>query len=144
MYHAQCVERQIGILLAMTFNPDFLRTSAEERDRFLDREFAKTLGRLVATLRQRINVPDGLDGRLRRAVELRNWLAHEYFWQRPGSILTWDGRERMIAEIQEAADFLNAVDEELTNITDNWLARVGVPRDVIEAERDKYLSGSDA
>jgi hypothetical protein len=144
MFHAQCLERQVGILLATTFNPDFFRTSPEERDRFFACEFAKTLGRLVVTLHQRINVPHGLDGRLRRAVELRNWLAHEYFWQRPGSILTWDGRERMIAELQGAADFLNAVDEELTSITDNWLNHVGVPRDIIEAERSKYLSGSDA
>ncbi len=143
MYFGQCVERQIGILLATTLNPDFLRTSPGERHQFFDREFAKTLGRLVDALRQRINVPHGLDRRLRRAVELRNWLAHEYFWQRPGSILTWDGRERMIAELQEAADFLKAVDEELTSITENWLDRVGVSRDVIEAERSKYLSGSD-
>lgn len=143
MYQAQCVERQIGILLATTFNPDFLRTSPGERDRFFEREFAMTLGRLVTSLRRCIDVPHGLDQRLRRAVELRNWLAHEYFWQRPGSILTWDGRERMIAELQEAADFLDAIDEELTSIADNWLHRVGVPRDVIEAEMDRYLSDSD-
>jgi hypothetical protein len=143
MYHAQCVERQIGILLAMTFYPNFLRTSPEERDRFFDREFSKTLGSLVATLRQRINVPDDFDRRLRRAVKLRNWLAHEYFWQRPGSILTWDGRERMIAELRETADFLNAMDQELTRISDNWLNRVGLPRNVIEAELEKYRSGRD-
>jgi hypothetical protein len=49
----------------------------------------------------------------------------------------------MIAELQEAADFLNAVDEEFTRIMDDWLARVGISRAVIEAERDKDLSGSD-
>ncbi len=41
IYQAQCVERQVVILVATTFNPDFLRTSPEERDRFFACEFAK-------------------------------------------------------------------------------------------------------
>jgi hypothetical protein len=56
MYHAQCVERQIGILLATTLNPDFLRSSQEERDRFFDVEFAKTLGRLVGVLGEKLTL----------------------------------------------------------------------------------------
>jgi hypothetical protein len=77
MFHAQCLEREVGILLAATFNPDFFRIASKERDPFFACEFEKSFGRLVNPLHQRMNVPHGLDGRVRRrAVELRNWLAH--------------------------------------------------------------------
>ena len=33
MYQAQCVERQIAILLAACFNPNFAKSNPTERDR---------------------------------------------------------------------------------------------------------------
>ncbi len=143
VFHAQCVEREIGVLLATTLNPEFLRTSPEDRDRFFDSEFAKTLGRLVAGMREKTALAPEIESRLSRAVELRNWLAHRYFWERAGSILTWDGRERMVAELQETADFLGAVDAELTAVSGRWLELLGVSREVFESEVEKYKRGED-
>lgn len=40
MFQAQCVERQIGILLATTLNRDCLRLPPEERERLFEMEFA--------------------------------------------------------------------------------------------------------
>lgn len=102
------------------------------------------MGQLLSTLRSRTPVDPLLDSRLRRALKLRNWLAHDYFWERAGSILTRDGRERMITELQEVADFLNALDRELTAVSDRWLERAGISRDVIQAELEKYQRGEDA
>src|SRR2546426_9636455 len=70
-YHAQCVERQIGILIATTLNPDFLRGSPEERDRFFDVEFAKTLGGLVRIIGEKLTLSPQLASRLQRGVRLR-------------------------------------------------------------------------
>jgi hypothetical protein len=143
-YQAQCVERQIGILLASTHNPVFLRTSPDDRDRFYSTEFAKTLGRLVSTLAERAVLAPAFEARLRRAVELRNWLAHHYFWERAGDLLSWEGRERMIAELQEAVDFLGTLDEELTAISMEWLKSQGVTIEAILAEMAKYGSDQNA
>jgi hypothetical protein len=144
MFQAQCVERQVGILLATALNPQFLQTSPEDRERFFDTEFAKTLGNLVRALREQTTLAPEFESRLRRAVELRNWLSHHYFWKRAGSILTWDGREQMISELQETADFLGSMDMELTAISEKWLDRVGVSREAIEAEMAKYNRGQNA
>lgn len=143
MYYAQCVEQQLAILLATTLNPDFLNASPEERDRFFDEELRKTLGRLVEALRQRISVSADTEKRLNRALQRRNWLAHNYFRERALDILTWEGRQRMIVELQETADDLRILDEELTRITESWLERLGIDRRSIRAELDKSMSLSD-
>lgn len=41
MFFAQCVEKQIAILLASTFKPDFLASSPDERDAYFDVEFRR-------------------------------------------------------------------------------------------------------
>jgi hypothetical protein len=143
-YRAQCVERQIGILLATTHNPEFLRTPPEDRDRFYSTEFTKTLGRLVSALGERTVLVPELEARLRRAVELRNWLAHHYFWERAADLLSWEGRERMIAELQEAMDFLGTLDGELTTISIEWLKSQGVTIEAVLAEMAKYGSDQNA
>jgi hypothetical protein len=144
MYRAQCVEKQLSILLATTLQPAFLRLTPEERDVYFDIEFRKTLGQLVKSLHAGIPVPQALEGRLSRALTLRNWLAHEYFWQRSAQALSSRGRDQMIVELREAAEFLFSVDTELTGISEAWLAQNGVPRGVIEAEMEAFLRESGA
>ena len=144
MYQAQCVEKQLSILLATTFNHGFLNLPQEHRDSCFDSELSKTLGRLISTLREKMEVPPGIDGRLHRALHLRNWLAHNYFWERAGDIMNRNGRDHMIRELQETADFLSEVDHELTSISKCWLEKCGASWEMIEAETNKYRSAGDA
>jgi len=132
-YQAQCVERALAILLASTHNPVFLQSSAGEQDRFFDTEFAKTMGVLVRTIGERVSLAPDLESRLGRAVDLRNWLMHRYFWERAWEITDNDGRERMIAELEEAANLLGALDDELSEISAKWLDEIGVSRGTVEA-----------
>lgn len=142
MYRAQCVEKQLGILLASTLKPDFLRVTPEERDIYFDVEFGKTLGQLIKSLQTAVPVPQALERRLSRALVLRNWLSHEYFWQRSIQGLSSQGRVRMIDELKESGEFLFSVDEELTAISMAWLADQGVPQEVIDAEMEALRSES--
>ena len=45
VYYAQCLEKQIGIMLASMFNEQFLETPIEKRDIFYDKELKKTWGK---------------------------------------------------------------------------------------------------
>jgi len=114
VFQTQAVERQVGILLATMGSPGFLNSTPEDRGLFFETSFKKTLGRLVKDLGKAVDLPPHLETDLDRALELRNWLAHGYFWERAEEILHWDGCESMISELQEAADFLEALDAELT------------------------------
>jgi hypothetical protein len=144
MYFAQCVEKQLAILTATTLKEDYLRVTPEDRERYFETEFQRTLGMLVAKIRAVTPVPLAIEGRLVRAVRLRNWLAHEYFWDRAWQILTVQGRAEMIVELDAAAEFLESLDGELTGVSDSWLARVGVSREVVEAEMLTHLAKTEA
>lgn len=143
-YYAQCVEKQLGVLLASTFNPKFLKASPQERDEFFSQESKKTLGQILKTIRGRIEVSSTLDSRLSKALELRNWLAHEYFLKRDLQILSWEEREKMISELQDAADLLKEIDKELTGISIRWLETGGITKEQIDREFEAYKEGNRA
>ena len=132
MYFAQCLEVQIGLLLASMYNQEFLRVPPEDRDAFFDRESQKTLGRMKRDLGN--NLSPTLENRLHEAVELRNWLAHRYFSERGINILTLEGREKMIFELQEKADFFKELDAEFNAIIEKWLFIQGISKEELESE----------
>ena len=121
-----------------------MSSTPDERDAFFESEFAKTLGGMVTELRKRATIAPEFESRLQRGVELRNWLTHRYFWERAGSILTWEGREQMILELREAADYLGVLDAELTAVGEGWFVKAGGSMKTVEAEMAKYRSGQNA
>lgn len=144
MYFAQCLERQIGFLLATMYNQEFLQVPPEERDAFFDREAAKTLGRMKRDLGKKTYLSTTLESRLHEAVKLRNWLAHRYFGERDLNITTPEGREQMIFELQEKADFLKELDREFTQLLLQWFYSKGGSKEEFKLELAKYLRGNNA
>ena len=144
MYYAQCLEQQLGLMLASMCNHKFLHVSHEARDALFDQELLKTLGRMTQDLKNAMQISPTLEDRLTRAVNVRNWLAHKYFSERSREILSARGREVMISELQEQADFLQALDTEFTEMMEKWLNRMGVSNENIRAEMERFLDASDA
>ena len=123
-------------MLASMCNHGFLSTPQDARDALFDRELSKTLGRMAQGLEEAL--PPTLEDRLTRAVEIRNWLAHRYFRERASEILSVRGREVMISELQERADFLQVLDGEFTGLMEKWLSRMGVSSEDIRAEMQRF------
>ena len=144
MYHSQCVEKSTAILVGTLANPDFLNALPEQNRQSLEGDLLKTLGRLIRVLSSRVQLPADLEVRLREALRVRNWLAHRYFWDRAGSVLTHEGRQRMVAELKEASDLLNRLDDELMLIATAWRRSVGISDEVVEPELQKYLRCEDS
>ena len=139
MYYAQCLEQQLGLMLASMYNRRFLEVSPEARDALYDRELSKTLGRMAENLKNTIGIPPTLKDRLNEAVRIRNGLAHGYFYKRSGEILSLRGREKMISELQGRADFLQALDKEFTEIMEKWMSHLGVLKEDVRKEMRKFL-----
>jgi hypothetical protein len=114
MHAAQGVEREAAILLAIVFNPRFGASTPDERRLVFSTTAAATLGQLVSKLNTLGQVPSDLGQRLSESVRTRNWLAHDYFWDRAGHFLTPEGRHVMITELQRHRVQLQALDEALT------------------------------
>ena len=68
IYRAQCLERQLSIILATKYGPGLTQISGEELDENLEGLFARTLGRLV----QKIKTCE---------IQPRSTAHHGYFWE---------------------------------------------------------------
>ena len=67
MYHAQCVEKSLAILVSMVFNKEFLPSDPKRREEIQEELFARTIGRLVTRMKKQISVPPHLDQTLEDA-----------------------------------------------------------------------------
>lgn len=113
MYWAQSVEYGITVLATATSRRDALITSQDELALDFADMFSKTMGQARnELLRRRPDLVDFAD-KLRRAVKLRNFLAHRYFRERTAAFMTREGQEAMIRELQEFLEHVNAEFEAL-------------------------------
>ena len=121
-------------------NRQFFEVIPEARDAFFDRELSKTLGQMVKALKKNtIEIPSTLEERLTEALKIRNGLAHGYFYKRSAAILSLQGRENMISELQERVDFFQALDNDFTEIMVEWMNCLGVSKEDIDKEMRKFL-----
>lgn len=140
MYHAQCVEKSLAILVSSVFNKEFLPSDANRRGEIQDEIFAKTIGRLLTRMRKQIAIPANLDRTLNDALQKRNWLAHEYFWERAGEVMTTRGRDKMLDELTILSEFFSKVDAHLTSIYEKWSKKIGISQKVIDGALKKLTS----
>ena len=139
MYCVQCVERSLAILISSVFNKDFISSSPNIRDGFYNQAFSKTLGRLMKELEMKITIPPNLKQNLIYTLNKRNWLAHNYFYERAGEILTSKGREKMINELTELMEGFKRVDNHLEFIIDKWVTKIGISNEVIEEKMKRLI-----
>ena len=133
-YQAQCVERQLAILLATRYGPDIQRNLREQQDELLETLFQQTLGGLIVTLRESVHVPKSVEARLRDAQAKRNWLVHNYYWERVGHLLSDSGRRSMAQELHTMAEEFKELHQHLIRIARNWAEEHGITDEDLYAE----------
>ena len=141
MLQAQALERQLAIILVTKYGPGPNSITGTERDKILEGLFSKTLGTLVNKVGTAPQLSDEDKEKLSQALAKRNWLAHEYFWDRAKEILSESGRASMIEELKEAAEYFQTVDELFTSRSVEWFEEAGITKREIDqaieqAERD--------
>jgi len=130
MYHAQCVEKSLAILTSCVFHREFLRSSIEVREEIQSQSFTKTLGLLIHKLGAQIIIPPNLNNNLLDALRKRNWLAHDYFYDRAHDLLSPYGNEKMIEELTNLYKFFSDIDRHLMSIADSWSKKMGITEDI--------------
>jgi hypothetical protein len=143
MYLAQCVEREISILLATEYGPGPSKITRTQFDHLLESHFEKTLGGLIRQLKKSISIPSDFENTLHTALEKRNWLAHRYFWARAGHFMSERGRDKMLLELQEAIDYFEILNAKLTDITDSWARRCGVSSEDLEKVLKRIIANAE-
>ena len=79
VYQAQCVERELAILLTTVYGPGIRGMARTDYDAALEDKFKKTLGGLISALRKAAVVSADFEQKLLDALAKRNWLVHPYF-----------------------------------------------------------------
>lgn len=142
IYQAQCLERQLAILLSTEYGLGPKKMTRDQYDELLQSFFVKTLGSLIKHLRQSVDISDDLDSILIEALKKRNWLAHHYFWEKAGQFMTEKGRIQMIRELQSIADFFNRIDQQLSEITHKWAERHGITEEFLERQLGELVKNA--
>lgn len=142
-YYAQCVERQLSILLATKYGPGITDLTSEQYDKLLDKLFDKTFGGLVKHLRETVGIPEEFEVTLAEAVDKRNWLAHHYFWERAGHFVTEEGRLFMVTELEKATDFFIAFEKQLDSIIKQYANQHGITERIVASEEQQLRVEAD-
>ena len=141
MYQAQCLERQLAIILATKYGPGPFNVSRTEFDNIFENLFSKSFGQLVSNITKLSALSQDEEEQLKKALERRNWLAHRYFWERAVDLLSDSGRASMIDELQETADLFDRLDEFFTSKTVDWAKSVGISQDMLNEQLVRLMKG---
>jgi hypothetical protein len=139
VFFIQAFERQLGITLASVCLSDPDAVTREQYDALLSRNFKKTLGQLFHKMKVTLTIPNEIKQEIEAALQLRNFLIHNYFWERMIQFNTSAGRQMMLEELYQACLVFQKVDSKVTAITMEWAAKRGVTEQDYAEELGKLL-----
>lgn len=137
IYAAQCLEHGlVNALIYLKLIPSKTLEVpkidwAHMVDDFAAENFEHTLGRMIKDLQSVAEIPLDLSERLSEALRIRNWLAHDYFRERAREFLSFEGRDKMISELEVAIRVINQADESLTKTLEPVLKKYGITEESI-------------
>jgi hypothetical protein len=114
MFLIQVLEHQLVNLIVASNLP---RRDQIPRDELLEiraNAFRQTMGTQLKGLAARVEIPPYLKEKLNRIVAKRNHLAHSFFREHHGDMLSSSGSEALIRDLFDLQRFVVAVDDELT------------------------------
>jgi hypothetical protein len=139
VYMAQCLERSLASALVLVHGPGPKAITRQELDALLDQAHRQTMGTLLKQLQGKSSI-DGLEQQLQEGLAKRNWLIHSFFWDRAGHFMSNSGRELMLTELSEIRALLEAVDERLDAVCEDWALAHGVTRESLEEHVKKLVA----
>jgi hypothetical protein len=126
VYLAQCFERQLAITLSTVGGSNPHTTLRSQYDDLLSKNFRKTMGQLLQKLKEGVLIPDDLKADIEEALKRRNFLMHNYFWERAVQFASSKGRQAMIHELKDACMLFQKVDSFFEVTTKEWGKKYGI------------------
>jgi len=143
VYLIQCFERQLAITLATVCLSDPDAVTRGQYDALLGKNFKKTLGQLFHKMKEDIHIAIEVKEEIEAALQLRNFLIHNYFWRRAIPFKSSPGRQTLIQELADACTVFQEVDSELEMITKEWSKKRSVREQEYAEELEKLLKLDD-
>ena len=118
-YKAQVLEQGIVNLAVALQAKGICPLTVGDVLQIYERYDKKTLGSVLKAARSLTAIPESMDSDLKKALQIRNHLAHRFFVDHSEHMLTAKGCGAMLDELREMLEFLATVDEEFDKI---WMA----------------------
>jgi hypothetical protein len=113
-YEAQCLEKQMVMVLSYMCSPSPEYKSTLRINELVETNLDQTFGSLAKEIIKNIPLPIDVVNDLERAVRGRNWLSHNYWWDRASEFTRFQDRQMMIVELKELTDLFVTIDRYLT------------------------------
>ena len=139
MYFAQCLETELVNLLFSLKLKDKDKITRFEIDLFREDNYEKTLGSLIKSLKQTMEVSENLEMDLKELLEIRNYLAHRYFRVEIIDIMTKDGRQHMLSELDSFISKLENGDKKIGSILSVICEQYGITDAMISKMEEELL-----
>ena len=127
MRHAQYLEKQIQITVGIVLNPHFPLQSPAERRAHMESFDKKTLGALFKELEKRIAVPKSIKTKSKELLNLRNDLAHSFFFKFHDYLKDDEGRKKLIVYLDSLTANFIALDDYYCRVAEIWSGFHGPP-----------------
>lgn len=136
-FYAQVLEQGLINLATILHTRGLTRVTREAIEKAFDRFGFFTLGSLIEDVRKKIEVPLTFESDLKLALKNRNYLTHRFFSFHDIDFTCHSGRKIMIEELREITKCFQLVDDAVEAINLPLWKKIGVTREMIEAELEK-------
>lgn len=138
-YRGQCLEKGL-VSFSMAYRLlDEKALTQEEWLSIHDGLNSKTFGQLLRSIKTRVDIPDVILKYLDESLEKRNWLAHDFFYDRASHFSDAAGMKLMISELQELIYLFQVTDRLIDTIYMDIWASFGVTEEWIQKEMETQL-----
>jgi hypothetical protein len=111
-FFSECLSRELANLCVITSIPDHRDALSPRYEEEFRRAFSLTLGQLIDRAAPYIDEQHSDD--LARALQLRNHLAHHFWYERAHLMFSESGLNSLGEELQEMGTFFHSLDREIT------------------------------
>jgi len=131
MYSAQCIETSLVNLLVSLKLKDKEKITRYDIDLFTEKNYEKTLGGLIHSLKQTMKISENLETELKELLDTRNYLAHHYFRVKAIDFMKKDGRQRMLSELESTISKLENGDKKIDLIASVIYKQYGITNEMV-------------
>ena len=131
MYSAQCFETGLVNLLVSLKLKDREKITRSDIDLFTEKNYEKTLGGLIHSLKQAMKISENLETELRELLDIRNYLAHRYFRVKAVNFMKKSGRQHMLSELESIISKLENGDKKIDSIVSVIYKQYGITNEMV-------------
>jgi hypothetical protein len=141
-YLSECLHRGLCILYAHSQLPSPVNLTTNPRvEELYHTAYALTLGQVADQLNGVVD--QDLFDKIMEATQRRNFLAHNFWFERVHLMASRVGLSQMLEELADFESFFSDLNSEVHAISRQWLAEIGVSDDEFQASLNQVMSGDD-